>query len=118
MEKRNRPEILAPAGDGERLAAAVRYGADAVYLGGKDFGMRTSPLNFTEEQLAQAVADCHRQGVKVYVTCNILPRETDLAPLPGYLHFLQEVGVDALIVADVGVMMLCRREIPKMELHM
>ena len=118
MEKRNRPEILAPAGDGERLAAAVQYGADAVYLGGKDFGMRASPLNFTEEQLAQAVAHCHRQGVKVYVTCNILPRETDLAPLPGYLHFLQQIGVDALIVADVGGMMLCRREIPQMALHM
>ncbi len=118
MEKRNRPEVLAPAGDRERLAAAVQYGADAVYLGGKDFGMRASPLNFTEEELAQAVADCHRQGVKVYVTCNILPRETDLAPLPAYLHFLQEVGVDALIVADVGVMMLCRREIPQMALHM
>ena len=65
MEKRNRPEVLAPAGDRERLAAAVQYGADAVYLGGKDFGMRASPLNFTEEELAQAVADCHRQGVKV-----------------------------------------------------
>ena len=101
MEKRNRPEILAPAGDGERLAAAVQYGADAVYLGVKDFGMRASPLNFTEEQLAQAVAHCHRQGVKVYVTCNILPRETDLAPLPGYLHFLQQTAHSLLYLPPV-----------------
>ena len=112
-----RPEVLAPAGDFERLVAAVQYGADAVYLGGKDFGMRASPMNFTEEELVRAVDFCHRQGVKVYVTCNILPREEDLAGLPTYLHFLCDAGVDALIVADIGVMMLCRREIPQMELH-
>ncbi|MGN0624907.1 MAG: U32 family peptidase [Oscillospiraceae bacterium] len=113
-----RPEVLAPAGDFERLTAAVRYGADAVYLGGKDFGMRASPVNFTEEELVHAVDFCHRKGVKVYVTCNILPREEDLPALPAYLHFLQDAGVDALIVADIGVMMLCRREIPQMDLHM
>ena len=113
-----RPEVLAPAGDFERLTAAVRYGADAIYLGGKDFGMRASPVNFTEEELVHAVDFCHRKGVKVYVTCNILPRDEDLSALPGYLHFLQDAGVDALIVADIGVMMLCRREIPQMELHM
>ena len=118
MEKRSRLEVLAPAGDFDRLNAALQYGADAIYLGGKDFGMRASPLNFTEEELVRAVADCHRQGVKVYVTCNILPREMDLTHLPAYLHFLQQAGVDALIVADIGVMMLCRREIPQMELHM
>lgn len=74
-------------------------------------------MNFTEEELVRAVDFCHRQGVKVYVTCNILPREEDLAGLPTYLHFLCDAGVDALIVADIGVMMLCRREIPQMELH-
>lgn len=118
MANWKQPEVLAPAGDFERLSAAVQYGADAVYLGGKDFGMRASPMNFTEEELVCAVDFCHRRGVKVYVTCNILPREEDLAGLPAYLHFLDDAGVDALIVADIGVMLLCRREIPKMELHM
>ncbi|MDD3193070.1 MAG: U32 family peptidase [Oscillospiraceae bacterium] len=118
MAGRKRVEVLAPAGDFERLEAAVQYGADAVYLGGKEFGMRASPLNFTEEELLRAVDYCHQRGVRVYVTCNILPREEDLAHLPAYLHFLQDAGVDALIVADIGVMMLCRREIPQMELHM
>ncbi len=80
--------------------------------------MRASPLNFTEEELARAVDECHQRGVKVYVTCNILPREEDLDGLPGYLHFLQDAGVDAVIVADMGVLMLCRREIPQMDLHM
>ena len=112
------PEVLAPAGDFERLVAAVRYGADAVYLGGKDFGMRASPLNFTEEELIEAVRYCHERNVKVYVTCNILPRENELDRLPAYLHFLQDAGVDALIVADMGVLMLCRREVPEMEIHM
>ena len=118
MANWKQPEVLAPAGDFERLSAAVQYGADAVYLGGKDFGMRASPMKFTEEELVCAVDFCHRRGVKVYVTCNILPREEDLAGLPAYLHFLDDAGVDALIVADIGVMLLCRREIPKMELHM
>lgn len=118
MANWKQPEVLAPAGDFERLSAAVQYGADAVYLGGKDFGMRASPMNFTEEELVCAADFCHRRGVKVYVTCNILPREEDLAGLPAYLHFLDDAGVDALIVADIGVMLLCRREIPKMELHM
>lgn len=118
MANWKQPEVLAPTGDFERLSAAVQYGADAVYLGGKDFGMRASPMNFTEEELVCAVDFCHRRGVKVYVTCNILPREEDLAGLPAYLHFLDDAGVDALIVADIGVMLLCRREIPKMELHM
>lgn len=118
MANWKQPEVLAPAGDFERLSAAVQYGADAVYLGGKDFGMRASPMNFTGEELVCAVDFCHRRGVKVYVTCNILPREEDLAGLPAYLHFLDDAGVDALIVADIGVMLLCRREIPKMELHM
>ncbi len=118
MAEGKKPEVLAPAGDAERLSAAVRYGADAVYLGGKDFGMRASPLNFTEEELARAVDECHQRGVKVYVTCNILPREEDLDGLPSYLHFLQDAGVDAVIVADMGVLMLCRREIPQMDLHM
>lgn len=118
MASWNKPEVLAPAGDFERLVAAVRYGADAVYLGGKDFGMRASPLNFTEEELAEAVRYCHERNVRVYVTCNILPREDELDRLPAYLHFLQQIGVDALIVADIGVLMLCRREVPEMEIHM
>lgn len=88
MANWKQPEVLAPAGDFERLSAAVQYGADAVYLGGKDFGMRASPMNFTEEELVCAVDFCHRRGVKVYITCNILPREEDLAGLPPTSIFL------------------------------
>lgn len=118
MAKGIGPEVLAPVGDFERLMTAVQYGADAVYLGGKDFGMRASPLNFTEEELVRAVAYCHERGVRVYVTCNTLPREEEIPRLPAYLRSLQKAGVDALIVADMGVLMLCRREIPEMEIHM
>ena len=78
-------ELLAPAGDMERLVSAVRYGANAVYLAGKSFGMRAAPQNFGERELEQAVAFCHENGVKVYVTCNTLPRNGELSELPKFL---------------------------------
>ncbi len=113
-----KPELLSPAGDWERLQAAVRYGADAVYLAGKDFGMRAAPENFTEEELARAVAFCHEKGVKIYVTCNTLPRNQELTALPGFLIHCQEAGVDGLIVSDLGVLAMARRYAPEVELHM
>lgn len=111
------PELLSPAGDFERLEAAVRYGADAVYLGGKSFGMRASPRNFGPDELQKAVSLCHGQGVKVYLTCNTLPTNDEADRLPDFLRRASAVGVDALIVADIGVLMLAKRIVPDMEIH-
>ena len=96
---------------------ALLYGADAVYLAGTEFGMRASAGNFDEAQLRQAVELAHSRGVRVYVTCNTLPREDELQRLPGYLEFLQDAGADALIVADIGVMSLAKKYAPRLALH-
>ena len=113
----NRPELLAPAGDMECLRAALDFGADAVYLAGQMFGMRTAPSNFTREELQTAVALAHVRGVRVYITCNTVPRNKEIDLLPDYLAFLQAAGVDALIVTDLGVIDLAKRYAPKVELH-
>lgn len=110
-------ELLSPAGDLERLRMALHYGADAVYLAGREFGMRSSSVSFDDESLITAVGETHAKGAKVYVTCNTLPREDELARLPDYLAFLQEIGVDALIIADLGVMQLAGRYAPRLERH-
>ena len=112
-----RVELLSPAGDLERLRMALHYGADAVYLAGREFGMRSSSVSFDDPSLKQAVELAHQKSAKVYVTCNTLPREDELLRLPEYLLFLQEVGVDALIVSDLGVMSMARRYAPKLPLH-
>ncbi len=112
-----KPELLAPAGDRERLEAAVRYGADAVYLAGKSFGMRSAPANFGEEELGEAVSFCHEHGVKVYVTCNTLPRNEEFNELPGFLAACQDMGVDAFIISDLGVLALAKRVAPRVERH-
>ena len=112
-----RPEVLAPAGDMEKLRFAVAYGADAVYLAGKAYGMRTASGNFTPEEMQEAVRYCHERGVKVYVTVNILPRDEEMLQLPKYLSALDEIGVDALILADLGVLMLAKRYAPHCEIH-
>ena len=114
---RNDLELLAPAGDFERLEMALRYGADAVYLAGKEFGLRAAAGNFDNEELVKAIELAHGMGKKVYVTCNTLPREEELARLPGYLAFLNEAGPDALIIADLGVLALAKRFAPKIALH-
>lgn len=110
-------ELLSPAGDRERLLMALRYGADAVYLAGRAFGMRSSAVSFSDEGLREAVRLAHAQGVKVYVTVNTLPREEELASLPGYLEFLQDAGADALIIADLGVLALSKRYAPRLKKH-
>ena len=112
-----KPELLSPAGDLERLDMAIRYGADAVYLAGRAFGMRSSAVSFSDEMLTTAVKRAHAAGVKVYVTCNTLPREEELKVLPAYLEFLQNAEVDALIIADLGVLELARRYAPKSARH-
>lgn len=117
QERYNAPELLAPVGDMERLISAVRYGADAVYLAGKSFGMRSAPSNFTNEELEEAVKYCHAQGVKVYVTCNILPHNAELAALPAFLEFCQAIGVDAFIMTDLGVMAMAKKYAPNVAIH-
>ena len=113
----NRAEILAPAGDMERLMAAVSYGADAVYLAGKEFGMRTSPNNFGEEDLKKAVEICHKQNIKVYLTCNTLPRNDEIDKLPNFLSFAASVGVDAFIICDLGVLEIAKKVAPNVDIH-
>ena len=82
----NNVEILSPAGDMERLKAAVEYGADAVYLAGKEFGMRASPANFSDDELAKAIAFAHKNNVKIYLTCNTLPKNDEIIRLPKFIE--------------------------------
>ena len=115
MTKNGIPEVLAPAGDMERLEAALRYGADAVYLGGKLHSMRSAPKNFTLEELEQGCKKAHEKGARVYCAVNTLLNNDEVAELPGYLRQLRDCGVDAFIVADMGVFLLARREVPEVE---
>ena len=112
------PELLAPAGDMERLKLAVLYGANAVYLAGTTFGMRSFAGNFNEEgELEEAVRFAHAHGVRVHVTINTMPRNDEIVRLPEYLEKLDSYGVDALIVADVGVLALAKQYAPHVEKH-
>ena len=113
-----KPELLAPAGDMERLKMSVLYGADAVYLAGTSFGMRSFAGNFTPEELPKAVQYAHDHGVKVHVTVNTMPRGEELVHLPAHLEQLNEVGVDALIIADLGVFRMAEKHAPRCERHM
>lgn len=112
-----KPELLAPAGNMEKLKMALLYGADAVYLGGKAFGLRAFGGNFTNEELQEAVDFAHKLGKKIYVTVNIFPHNSDIAKLPVYLTFLNEIKVDAILVADLGVFTLAKEYAPDVELH-
>ena len=111
------PELLAPAGDREKLEMALHYGADAVYLAGKQYGLRAFAGNFDPDGLREAVRMSHAQGAAVHVTVNVLPHEAELPKLPGYLEFLADAGADGLIVADLGVMALAKRYAPRVPLH-
>ena len=117
MRERTKPELLAPAGDFERLRMAVLYGADAVYLAGTAFGMRSFAGNFAPEELPGAVAFAHSHGVRVHVTVNTMPRNHEISCLPAYLEQLQEAGVDALILADMGAFSLAGKYAPRCERH-
>ena len=110
-------ELLSPAGDMERLKMSVLYGADAVYLAGTSFGMRSFAGNFTPEELPAAVKFAHDHGVKCHVTVNTMPRNEEIAQLPAYLEQLQDAGVDALIVADLGAFTLAGKYAPRCERH-
>ena len=110
-------ELLSPAGDMERLKMSVLYGADAVYLAGTSFGMRSFAGNFSPEELPQAVRYAHDHGVKCHVTVNTMPRNDEVVQLPAYLEQLDSAGVDALIVADLGAFMLAGKYAPHCERH-
>ena len=110
-------ELLSPAGDMEKLKMAVLYGADAVYLAGTDFGMRAFAGNFTPEELPQAVKFAHDHGVKAHVTVNIMPRNDEVKSLPAYLERLDDAGVDALILADLGAFTLAGKYAPHCQRH-
>ena len=110
-------ELLSPAGDMDRLKMSVLYGADAVYLAGTDFGMRSFAGNFTPEELPRAVQFAHDHGVKVHVTVNTMPRNSEVASLPAYLEQLDDAKVDALIVADMGAFTLAGKYAPHCQRH-
>ena len=114
---RKKPELLAPAGDMEKLRMAVLYGADAVYLAGTSFGMRSFAGNFTADELPEAVRFAHDHGVRVHVTVNTMPRNDEVARLPEHLERLNDLGVDALILADLGAFTLAGRYAPRCERH-
>ena len=113
----DKAELLSPAGDWEKMTMAVAYGADAVYLAGKAYGMRSAAGNFSPDELTRAVEYCHERGVKVYVTCNTVPHDRELRDLPDYLRLLDRAGADAVIAADIGVMDMVRRYAPHCALH-
>lgn len=112
------PELLAPAGDLERLRYAVNYGADAVYCGLPEFGMRSAPANFTPEQLAEGVIYAHARGRKVYLTMNTLPTNEEADRLPEAIRVAAAAGVDAFIVADLGVLDACKTYAPQIDVHL
>ncbi len=113
----NKIELLAPAGNMEKLKMAIRYGADAVYLAGKGFGLRAYGGNFTAEEMKEAAAFVHERGRKFYVTVNIIPRNGDLEGLDTYLKFLQDIGADAALISDLGVFQLAREAAPRLPIH-
>ncbi len=110
-------ELLSPAGDFQRLKYAIAYGADAVYVGGSHFTMRTNPQNFDFDSLREAVEFVHSKNKKIYLTCNTLPRNDEIENLPEFLTNSQQLGVDALIVADIGVLCLAKKFAPDTDIH-
>jgi len=116
-KQRTLPELLAPAGDMERLKMAVLYGADAVYLAGTDFGMRAFAGNFDPDELKAAVAYAHAHNVRVHCTINTMPRGDEIVRLPAHLERLNDAGVDAVIVADLGAFTLAGKYAPNCQRH-
>jgi len=111
------PELLAPAGDRECLDAALQFGADAVYVGAREYGMRAAAKNFDFDALRAAVQEAHARGVKVYLTANILPRNAEMNAFPAFLREAADCGIDAVIAADLGMMAQIRKLCPALSLH-
>ncbi len=112
------PELLAPAGNYEKLVTAIHYGADAVYLGGKSFSLRAKAGNFSNESMREGVLYAHSHGVKVYVTINIIAHNQDFRGLEAYLLILQKIGVDGLIISDPGIFTVAGKIVPKLAIHL
>lgn len=117
MEKRRKPELLVPAGSLEVLKIAVKYGADAVYIGGEMYGLRAKAHNFSSEDMKEGIAFAHENGVKVYVTANITAHNRDLKGVEEYFKELSHIGPDALIISDPGVFEIAREILPETEIH-
>ena len=112
-----KPELLVPASSLEVLKTAVRYGADAVYIGGEVFGLRAKAKNFSLEEMKEGVEFAHRYNVKVYVTANILAHNSDIEPVKAYFNDLKKIKPDALIIADPAIFTIAKEMLPDMELH-
>ena len=110
-------ELLAPAGSFEKLKTALYFGADAVYLGGRQFSLRSFADNFSASEMKEAVAYAHARGKKVYVAANIFARESDFPALADYFVYLREIGADAALVTDAGAFFLARKVAPDLPLH-
>ncbi len=113
----NMPELLSPAGNFEKMKAAIRYGADAVYLAGNLFGMRSAADNFSDEELREAVIYAHERNVKVYLTVNTMPHGYEYPRLREFLMTVKDYGIDAMIIADLGVIATVKEILPNMEIH-
>ncbi|MCT8976916.1 U32 family peptidase [Clostridium sp. CX1] len=113
-----KPELLAPAGNLEKLKTAIDFGADAVYLGGSKLNLRAFADNFTDEELKEGIEYAHSRGKRVFVTINVFPHNEDLEGLEDYLINLHKIGVDAIIVSDPGIVMTAREVVPELELHL
>lgn len=117
LNNQNRIELLSPCGDYERLELALKYGADAVYLGGNMFTMRAAPKNFNDDELKKGTALAHSLGKKVYLTCNVYPHSDQLALLPDFIAKSRDAGVDGFIIADLGVMQIAKKVAPEVDIH-
>lgn len=112
-----KPEILSPAGDFEKMRFAIAYGADAVYMAGKAFGMRAAAGNFEREEMKKAIDYAHSKNVKCYITANIIPTNSDIEKMPEYFEYLQEINADAIIVADVSTVSIAKKYAPNVPIH-
>ena len=110
-------ELLAPAGDLEKLKIAVLYGADAVYIGGEEYSLRAKAKNFTEEQMKEGIEFAHSHGAKVYVTANIYAHNSDFEGMAEYFKKIEALGADAILISDLGVFSVAREAVPNMEIH-
>lgn len=114
----NKLELLAPAGNFSKLKTAVYYGADAVYIGGKNFSLRAFSDNFTDEEIVEAVKFAHGKNVKIYVTVNIFAKNSDFEKAAEYFRFLERAQVDAVLITDVGLISLCKKVAPELKIHL
>lgn len=114
----NKVELLAPAGNFSKLKTAIYYGADAVYIGGKNFSLRALSDNFTDDEIADAVIYAHARNVKIYVTVNIFARNNDFEKAAAYFRFLYNIGVDAVLITDIGLIDLCKEVAPGLSIHL